>query len=53
MKKDYLDKSIICNKLCEIDKLFPPNELWVEYYDVNDIGDIIIITNKKKTFINF
>jgi len=53
MKKDYLDKSIICNKLCEIDKLFPPNELWVEYYDVNDIGDIIILTNKKKTFINF
>jgi hypothetical protein len=53
MKKDYLDKSIICNKLCEIDALFPPNGLWVEYYDVNDIGDIIILTNKKKTFINF
>jgi len=53
MKKDYLDKSIICNKLCEIDKLFPPNGLWVEYYGVNDIGDIIILTNKKKTFINF
>ena len=36
--------------LCEIDKLFPPSDLWVEYYqrenhNIKDLSDIII-TNK-------
>lgn len=48
LKKHYLDLSIVTNKLCEKDPLFPPNELWVEYYNVKDLRDIIIITNKKK-----
>jgi hypothetical protein len=34
--------------LCKIDSLFPPNGLWVEYYNVKDLRDIITITNKKK-----
>jgi superfamily II DNA or RNA helicase len=48
IKKHYLDLSIISNKLCELDTLFPPNGLWVEYYDVKDLREIITITNIKK-----
>jgi superfamily II DNA or RNA helicase len=48
IKKHYLDLSIVSNKLCKIDALFPPNDLWVEYYNVKDLRDVITITNKKK-----
>ena len=47
-KKYYLDLSIVSNELCKIDALFPPNGLWVEYYNVKDLRDIITITHKKK-----
>jgi hypothetical protein len=48
IKKHYLDLSIVSNELCKIDALFPHNGLWVEYYNVKDLRDIITITNKKK-----
>jgi predicted helicase len=48
IKKHYLDLSIVSNELCKIDVLFPPNGLWVEYYNVKDLSDLISITNKKK-----
>jgi superfamily II DNA or RNA helicase len=48
IKKDYLDLTSVNEKLCKLDPLFPPNGLWVEYYNVNDLRDIIVITNKKK-----
>ena len=48
IKKHYLDLSIVSNELCKIDVLFPPNGLWVEYYNVKDLRDLITITNKKK-----
>jgi predicted helicase len=48
IKKHYLDLSIVCKELCELDNKFPPNGLWVEYYNVKDLRDIITITNKKK-----
>ena len=48
IKKHYLDLSIVCKELCELDNNFPPNGLWVEYYSVKDLRDIIIIVNKKK-----
>ena len=48
IKKYYLDFSIVSNELCKIDVLFPPNGLWVEYYNVKDLRDLITITNKKK-----
>lgn len=51
IKKYYLDLSIVSNELCKIDAVFPPNGLWVEYYNVKDLRDIIdkiTITNKKK-----
>jgi superfamily II DNA or RNA helicase len=48
IKKHDLDLSIVCKELCKLDNNFPPNGLWVEYYNVNDLSDIIIIVNKKK-----
>jgi len=48
IKKHYFDLSFVSNELCKIDSLFPPPSLWVEYYDVCDLRDIIIINNKKK-----
>ena len=48
IKKYYLDLSIVSNALCKIDILFPPRGLWVDYYNVNDLRDLITITNKKK-----
>lgn len=43
---DILDLSKICNKLCKIDKKFPPNGLWTYFYDISDIGKIIKIRKK-------
>ena len=48
IKQHYLDLSIISKELCKIDALFPPNGLWVEYYNVQDLRDIIVIVGKKK-----
>ena len=47
-KKYRLDVSSVCNELCNKDERFPPNGLWVEYYNVKQLGDIITTTNKKK-----
>jgi len=48
LKKHYLEMSIISQELCKLDKLFPPNELWIEYYEINDLRDIIMIPKNKK-----
>ena len=48
IQKHYLDLSVVSNELCKIDTEFPPNGLWVEYYNVKDLRDLITITNKKK-----
>jgi superfamily II DNA or RNA helicase len=48
IKKHYLDLSTVINELCKIDILFPPNGLWVEYYNVKDLRYIITVTNSKK-----
>jgi predicted helicase len=48
LKNHYLDLSFVCKELCNIDQLFPPSGLWLEYYGVNGLEQIIIIVNKKK-----
>jgi hypothetical protein len=48
IKQQYLNLSFICSELVKLDALFPPNGLWVEYYNVNDLRDLITITNKKR-----
>lgn len=44
----YLNLSDIVNKLCGIDSQFPPNDLWIEYYKVSNLREIIKIIYKKK-----
>ena len=47
-----LDLSNMCSDLCKLDPMFPPNGLWVDYYNINELGDIInIVIKKKKTRI--
>jgi superfamily II DNA or RNA helicase len=46
LKKEIkdIDLSIICTKLCSMDPLFPPDEMWVDYYmndGINKLNDII------------
>lgn len=55
MRKHQLELTIISTNLCKIDMLFPPNGLWVEYYGVKDLRDIINITfiNSKKKKLLF
>jgi predicted helicase len=45
--KTLLEISSINNELCKLDYLFPPCGLWVEYYNVKDLRDVIIIKKKK------
>ena len=52
IKKHYLNLSIICEELCKIDDKFPPEGLWVEYYNIKSLQDIITIVNKKKKNIS-
>jgi hypothetical protein len=47
IKADYLNLSTVVNKLCKLDILFPPDGLWVEYYNVKLLENIINISNKK------
>jgi superfamily II DNA or RNA helicase len=48
IKTHYLDLAIVCFELCKKDTLFPPNGLWVEYYKLNDLRELIVINYKKK-----
>ena len=48
IRDNYLDLAVVCCELCKLDQQFPPNGLWVDYYKVKDLRDIITITPKKK-----
>ena len=52
IKSDIMDLATICNKLCQLDKQFPPNGLWVDYYNIKSLRDIISITVKRKKIIS-
>ena len=50
-RSKLLDLSKVCENLCIRDKLFPPYGLWVDFYKVNQLTDIIettIYSKKKK-----
>jgi superfamily II DNA or RNA helicase len=46
--KKLLNISEISYELCKIDNLFPPNGLWVEYYNIKELKEIIYVNIKKK-----
>ena len=53
IKQNNLDLSFICNELCKLDNKFPPNDVWCEYYQVNNLNKIIkIILDKKNKGLN-
>jgi superfamily II DNA or RNA helicase len=41
IKEHYPNMSLICEKICELDSLFPPSGLWIDYYKVNNVNQII------------
>ena len=49
--KNVIDFELIKNLLCNIDKLFPPNDLWCDYYDIKKLENIINISIIKKKLI--
>ena len=48
LNKHYLDLSIVSKKLCDLDSNFPPHDLWVEYYNLTELCEIITLKNLKK-----
>ena len=47
IKKDFIELTLICEKLCSLDKLFPPLGLWADYYNISDLS-LILFSNKKR-----
>jgi predicted helicase len=48
LKNNFLEIDKICEKLCSLDKMFPPHGLWCEYYEIEDISKLVNISSKKK-----
>ena len=54
LKTHYLNLDYVCKKLCCIDNKFPPYGLWVEYYKLKDLSEIIkMSTGSKKQGVLF
>ena len=49
LKNYKLNLNYLCEELCKKDNNFPPIGLWVDYYKVNALDEIIRIINKSKT----
>ena len=50
LKSHYLDLSVLENKMCTIDVMFPPRGLWTDYYGVKSLVCIFTRSDKKKNF---
>ena len=48
IKNNNLDYEKITKELYKIDAKFPPNGLWIDFYNINHINEIIHIDKKKK-----
>jgi predicted helicase len=48
LKSNSLNLDLICRELCKIDDNFPPYGLWVEYYKIKSLENMINITSSKK-----
>jgi superfamily II DNA or RNA helicase len=48
IKKNNMDLLTATKKLCELDELFPPYDLWNEYYNITGLSQIFNINNFKK-----
>jgi superfamily II DNA or RNA helicase len=48
IKQHNLNLELVCKELCKLDDSFPPYGLWVEYYKIKNLENIININFKKK-----
>lgn len=48
LKQYYLNLSELANYLCKLDEMFPPLDLWIDYYNKR-LEEIINLSYKKKT----
>ena len=44
IKQYYLNLNLACQELCKLDNNFPPIGLWVEYYNISELSNIIKIS---------
>lgn len=47
LKRNYMDYAYLCNELCKMDPMFPASDLWVDYYPVKNIGELISFPKRK------
>ena len=47
LKRTYMDYTYLCNELCKIDPMFPESDLWVDYYPIKNIGELISFPKQK------
>ena len=48
IKSNLLELSKICIELCNFDSNFPAHDLWIDYYDINNLNQIIYLNKSKK-----
>lgn len=48
LKNNILNLDFVCNELCKLDNNFPPNDLWLDYYKINELKNIILNKSSKK-----
>jgi hypothetical protein len=53
MKKQHIDFDTIVNELCKNDAMFPPNDLWIEYYCVKNLRELFVINVNKKSGLSY
>lgn len=47
LKNHYLNLTYVVKELCKLDNLFPPCDLWTDYYNISDLNQIINIKRKR------
>ena len=47
LKRNYMDFAFLCDKLCKLDPMFPESDLWVDYYPIKNIGELISFPKRK------
>lgn len=48
LKNNYLKLNKIVKILCDLDPLYPSSDLWIDYYNVNNLNEILNINIRKK-----
>jgi predicted helicase len=47
LKRNYMDFAFLCDELCKLDPMFPESDLWVDYYPIKNIGELISFPKRK------